>query len=245
MALARVGSFMSRRIVRVDAVRGLIRASSIVSSAGESHYASSTVPVSSVGESRQMPLPWKFHSFSGFRVATKIEASLIPGAGLGRFTTVPVKSGEFVRCDPIVSVRDYVNVHSTLKDTVAIEMKDGEDMDGMIEHWMKQGASQSEVCQMMSWFMAGVPAERTDRQEALVYVLAHSFHTNHGHPSNMKTIVEDGNLYHVAARDIAAGEELVLDYLAMGIQPFAKEWCAKHGLKDVQTLGEQIEALSS
>jgi len=202
--------------------------------------ASSAIPHSGIAEPK-MPLPWNIHSFSGFRVATKIQDSLIPGAGLGRFTSVPVKSGEIVRGDPIVSVGDYVNTYSALKDTVAIEMKDAEDMDRMVEHWFKQGTDQSDVRTMMSWFMAGVPSERTDRREALVYVLAHSFHTNHGHPSNIKTVVEDGNLYHRAARDIKAGEELVLDYLAMGIQPFAKEWCAKHGLVDVQTLGEEIE----
>jgi hypothetical protein len=223
MALAQIGSLVSRRASSRFGQVGAIRAAS------------------------QTPLPWKFHSFSGFRVETEIKDSLIPGAGLGRFTTVPVKAGEIIRGDPLLRVSEYVKTSHTLKDTVAIDMKNGEDMDDMVSHWHEQakadGKEKSEVRTMMSWFMAGVPSERTDRVDPLVYVLAHSFHTNHGfpNPGNMMTVVEDGFLYHKAARDIAVGEELVLDYLAMGIKPFAKRWCAQYGLVDVETLAVNIE----
>jgi len=184
--------------------------------------------------------PWVMHSDSGFGIPTEIKKSIIPEAGTGRFTMVPVKSGAVVRCDPLVSVNQYVAASSFLENTVAIEMKNADDIDQLVEHWRAGEADIFKVRQMMSWFMAGVAASRSDRREGLVYVLAHSFHTNHGESANIQTVVDGGHLYHRATRDIEAGEELLLNYLVYDIEPFCKDWCAKHGLIDPQSLAEYI-----
>jgi len=232
MALARIGSFMMGPMTRhsMNSVRTV-----------------STVPVSGQIRSPSLPYfmagpqqPWHMNSESGFGVRTEIRPSIIPEAGTGRFTLVPVKSGAVVRCDPLVSVHEYVGASRFLQNTVAIEMKNTDDIDQLAEHWRAGEADQFKIRQMMSWFMAGVPASRTDRREALVYILGHSFHTNHGESPNIQTVVENGHLYHKATCDIAPQEELFLDYLIMDIEPFCKEWCDKHRLTDVQTLAFNI-----
>merc|ERR1719284_976616 len=94
---------------------------------------------------------------------------------------------------------------------------------------------------MISWFIAGVPQHRVDTSGRFAYILGHSFHTNHGKPANMHTVVDKGMLFHKALRDIDAGEELFLDYTTMSIEAFVKSWCEKNGLTDVETLANIIE----
>lgn len=180
------------------------------------------------------------HSNAGFAVPTEIKASSIPHAGLGRFNMEQVKSGCVVRADPLVSTQYFISNGGVSADrTVAVEILSKEDIDALVEHFVASKTTPTEkIRTMLSWFIAGVAAERTDRGRPLVYLLAHSFHTNHGDVGcvNMETTVENGILYHKAVRDIARNSELLLDYTKMDIGKFAKTWCVENDCSDVEAM---------
>jgi len=181
------------------------------------------------------------HSEAGFKVPVFMSHSSIPDGGLGRFTLMPVAKGAVVRAEPIKDVAKFIATGGVKEqETVAIRMRDASDIDKLVAYFSKGDPdSEAHVRKMMSWFMAGVPVERTDGLP-LTYILAHSFHTNHGHNHNMHTVEENGVLFYKAVRDIAAGEELLLNYKEMGLEEHAREWCSQHGLVDVQTLAEGL-----
>eukprot|EP00927_Polykrikos_kofoidii_P024428 TRINITY_DN2221_c0_g1_i2.p1 TRINITY_DN2221_c0_g1~~TRINITY_DN2221_c0_g1_i2.p1 ORF type:complete len:258 (-),score=37.02 TRINITY_DN2221_c0_g1_i2:54-827(-) len=185
-------------------------------------------------------LPWNLHSEVGFDVPTEIKDSTIPNGGLGRFIKEFVTAGSVIRADPIISVQDFISSGGVSpSQTVAIEMLDAGDMDALVEHFAASRESSLEhIRTMISWFVAGVPAERTDRGRPLVYLLAHSFHSNHSDAehANIETVVENGLLLQKTVRDISPDSEILLDYTTMGIEDFAKTWCAENRVSDVESM---------
>merc|ERR1712126_478622 len=119
----------------------------------------------------------------------------------------------------IITVADFIKENdpgrTTLNYTNAVEIKEKEDLDRWISHFSIPGVDTTDLLLKTSWFVAGVAADRTDREEALAYILSHSFHINHCVPNNMITKVVDGKLLHVATVDIEPGDELFLDYSNM------------------------------
>jgi len=189
-------------------------------------------------------LPWNLHSDVGFVVPTEIKDSLIPNGGNGRFLQEFVTSGSVIRSDPIISAQDFISSGGVSpSQTVAIEMLSAGDMDAVVEHFAASRESSLEhIRTMISWFVAGVPAERTDRGRPLVYLLAHSFHSNHSDSTsaNIETVVENGMLLQKTVRDILPGSEILLDYSTMGIEDFAKTWCAENRVSDVESMSRDV-----
>jgi len=200
--------------------------------------------IKSPGLWRRPTLPFDLHSKAGFLIPTELKLSPIPGAGLGRFTTVPVSKGWVVRADPIVSVSKFVQAGGVNPEmTVAVDVQSESDIDELALAWT-QGASDTErakIKEYISWFLASVPEHRTDLSTGFSYILGHSFHTNHGCPANIETVVDKGMLFHKAVCDVDAGTELLLDYTQEQVQPFIKSWCDQNGLVDVGTLADMIE----
>merc|ERR1712008_268675 len=185
--------------------------------------------------------PWDMHSVAGFAIPVNMGPSSIPDVGVGRFTIMPVAKGAVVRVDPIKETADFISDGGVDEQgTVAIRIRGASAIDDLVKHFSQiDPSSEAHVQKMMSWFLAGVPVERTDGPP-LTYLLGHSFHINHGKNHNCHTVVEDGVLYHKAVRDIAAGEQLFLNYKDMGIEQHTRTWCLQHGLVDVQILAESL-----
>lgn len=194
---------------------------------------------------RPQRLPFDRHSAAGFCVPTEVKSSMIPEAGLGSFLQAPVRKGESVRAESIMSVASFealggVQQHST----AAVQLQSGADIDALIEFWMTGNKTDFDVADIekwTSWFIRSVPKSRTDTNRGFSYILSHSFHANHSRPANIETMVEKGMLFHKALRDLDEGEELLLDYTDMQIEQFATKWCAKRKLVDVGTLAVDIE----
>jgi len=191
-------------------------------------------------------LPWHRQSMAGFQVPTEIktetspEASVIPGTGWARFLKVPVRKGETIRSEQFTSVAAFEADGGVQPDkSVAIQVKSAADIESLTEFWdtSKEGSEVAEIERMTSWYLATVPPSRTDTYRSFSYILAHAFSytCKHGRPGTVETVVEKGMLVHKAARDLDAGEELVLDYTTMCIEPFVQRWCANKGLVDVET----------
>jgi len=177
----------------------------------------------------------------GFAIPVCVKPSSIPGAGMGRFTLVPVAHGDVVRRDPIKSVADFINDGGAYEiQIVAISVPDASAIDDLVAHFSENNPiTEAHHRKMMSRDIGGVGIERTDGQ-ALNYVLAHSGTNNHSNNHNLRTFVENGVLVHKACRDIAAGEEMFVNHHEHCLFQDTKTWCAKHGLIDAQTLIENL-----
>jgi len=199
--------------------------------------------ICSTQQKQRLLQPWDMHSKAGFEIPVSLSNSSIPECGLGRFAVMPVAKGAVVRADPIKDVADFIAAGGVdEKETVAIKINDASDINNLVEHFSKDNPdSEAHARKMMSWFMAGVPAGRSDNGLPLTYILGHSFHINHSHNHNTHTVVEDGVLYHKAVCDIAAGEELFLNYKEYHLEQHVRTWCSQHGLVDAQNLAEGLE----
>jgi len=198
---------------------------------------------------RKLALPWEQHSSAGFQRKVEIRKSSVPNGGLGRFACEPIPKGAPVRIDRVQPLEEFLAENSPGSTCpgggIAVELRSAADIDRWCEHFAFPGAADDEVKDIelkTSWFIAGVPAARTDRGEGLSYVLAHSFHTNHNTEAvNVVTKVRDGHLIHEASQDVRPGDELFLDYTNMDLKPFVKEWCTKReGLSDVQSFARKL-----
>lgn len=183
-------------------------------------------------------VPFCQHSTVGFCVETEVRPSSIPGGGIARYLLEPVKRGQVIRSDPLLSVTSFIkNGGVDENQSVAIHLKCAEDIEELTNEWTGHVDDESEVRKMISWFMASVPPEREGNHtgKGFCYIFSHSFHANHRIPANHETTIENGNLVCRATCDMSAGDEFFLDYTQLQIQDFASEWCEKHGLKDVET----------
>jgi hypothetical protein len=208
---------------------------------------SSASAANEAASATHLPRPWggegsesvrqPFNRFSnaGFVIATEVRPSK-GTTGWGRFLKEPVKKGWVIRADPIVSASTFL-AHGGVKEgsTVAIELGSADDIDNLVEAWTGDQLEITAIREKMSWYMAGVPSERTDREKGLMYILAHTFHTNHRIPPNIETVVKNGMLFHRALSDLPAETELILCEETMNIDPFVSKWCESHGLTDVGT----------
>jgi len=192
--------------------------------------------------------PWDQKSQSGCLLKTMIKESNIPDGGFGRFAAEPLKKGSVWRSDKIQSVAQFRAENAPGLTApgggVAIEMRSAEDIDAWCQHFSVPGVDGDEVELKTSMFIGGVPAERSDRGEALAAALAHSCHCNHNpEKENTRMYVRGGQLVFEAIVDIEAGEELFLNYLDFGLPPFVKEWCARRkNLTDTQSFAESLRS---
>ncbi|CAE7618420.1 unnamed protein product [Symbiodinium sp. CCMP2592] len=183
----------------------------------------------------RMELPWEKRSHAGFKVPVEVRSSRIPGAGLGRFVTVPVKAGTVLRSDTLINFREYLQ--GPKGERAAIHLQSAEEIEALAEYFSIGNVS-TEVREKMVGFIGSIGADRA-QGTPVSFVLTHSFHVNHGDNPNFYDFVENGVLYYKTMRDLAAGEELIVNYRAMGMPAHVKEWCSRRGLRDVQTEAEE------
>ena len=170
----------------------------------------------------------------GWRVATQIAPSLIPGAGNGRFVSEDVTAGSVVAVKPIRPIGRIETLHDLSADT-AVSFSSTADLEKYIALGEADGGFSLQASRgTLEHFLWSLDGQRGILNWS-------TWSVNHGSGSEMNLDVFLDNVageevvVSEATRDIPAGTELTQDYADFIMPAFYLEYCKQHSFDDVRT----------
>jgi len=169
----------------------------------------------------------------GWKIATKVRLSNIPGAGNGRFSVVDLPKDTVVMVKPIIPMAKVSSIYSVSNDEVVL-FKSREEVERFISLYDKEGyQTQNDTLDCLAHFIWSLPS---------IDGVALNFTTwsmNHGDPNkgeNIRFYEENGKIVARTVTDVKIGDELLNDYRDFDcMDDFWIQLCKDKGVKDVVT----------
>jgi len=169
----------------------------------------------------------------GWTIASEIKGSSIPQAGNGRFVIDAVPAGTVVFEKKFVDIKTIHSLHQ-LSPNSTVAFNDRADLEKFVSLSESEGGhSREAVLAEYEHFIWGIDGK-------YVCLNYSTWTSNHGEPGLTENVklgfdTESRIFIGVATRDIAAAEELYMNYRDFKIPEFYSAFCREHGFKDVRT----------
>ena len=175
-------------------------------------------------------------SAQGWRIATTVRASGIPGAGNGRYVDEAVTAGTIISRKSLVPMADVREISALPTDQV-ITFSSAAELEDFVWMSTEEGSATkyADVHTLFEHFVYGLDGSTAGR----CCLNVASWCTNHAAPGdaalNLRFYVEDDVVVGETTVDIAAGTELRNDYAEFDLPPFFGDYCDALGFDDVRT----------
>ena len=174
----------------------------------------------------------------GWRIATTVGKSRIPGAGDGRFSDEAVRAGSVVSVKPIVPVGSLSSLRDVPSDST-LTFASRDDLEAYVSLCVAEGGYEREqVLEQFENFLWSLDGTRGFLNQC-TWTMNHA---DAGGGLNVRFAERPGRVGEGAPAivgealcDIRAGDELRNDYREFEMPGFYTRFCGEHGFKDVRT----------
>ncbi len=173
-----------------------------------------------------LTLPWERlqpHPDDGFRVKTEIKQSTIPEAGLGRFVLEDVPAGTTIKSSLLVPVTSP----DIFQRNRCIYMQSQADIDYLLNRYLRISSDADNNKKRLADFIV---TENWDGK-LIVYIRSTSGFINHSANSSIVKSIQNDHVNIVVIKDVAKGDELLLNYQLLHEVAFYDHWCRKNNVQ--------------